>query len=123
LFVDFFGVKASTYKSIGLLAMEHGAPIVVGCARRTSEKFRYEIDCDRVIMPEEWQGRADPLMWITQEYSAALERLIRVAPEQYLWMHRRWKSRPKGEEMPPSGVVECASADADSRDEEDVTLV
>ena len=98
LFVDFFGVKASTYKSIGLLAMEHEVPIIVGCARRVSEKFRYEIDCNRIIQPAEWKDKPDPLNWITCEYTSALERLIRVAPEQYLWIHRRWKSRPRDEE-------------------------
>lgn len=123
LFVDFFGVKASTYKSIGLLAIEHEVPIVVGCARRTSEKFRYEIDCDRVVLPEEWKGRDDPLMWITQEYSAALERLIRVAPEQYLWIHRRWKSRPKGEEVAASAISTGIAEEAGNAEEEDATLV
>ncbi len=39
----------------------------------------------------------DPVLWITQEYSRALESAIRKYPEQYLWMHRRWKSRPKSE--------------------------
>ncbi len=97
LFVDFFGRKASTYKSIGLLAMEHGVPIIVGCARRTSPRFEYEICVNRIIRPEEWQHREDPLQWITQEYSTAMEQLIRVAPEQYLWIHRRWKTRPKDE--------------------------
>lgn len=97
LFVDFFGRKASTYKSIGLLAMEHQVPIVVGCARRLSKRFRYEIVVNRVIHPEEWQSRDDPLMWITQEYTRAFEELVRAAPEQYLWIHRRWKSRPKDE--------------------------
>lgn len=98
LFVDFFGVKASTYKSIGLLAMQHSVPIVVGCARRVSDRFQYEVECTRVIRPDEWVGREDPLTWITQEYSWAIERFVRQAPEQYLWMHRRWKSRPKDEE-------------------------
>lgn len=97
LFVDFFGRKASTYKSIGLLAMEHEAPIIVGCARRTGEGYQYELCVNRVIRPEEWRDREDPLMWITQEYSRAMEEFVRIAPEQYLWMHRRWKSRPKEE--------------------------
>lgn len=98
MFVDFFGKKASTYKSIGLLAMEHRVPIVVGCARRLSlERFEYELCADRVIQPEEWEGREDPLHWITQEFSNALEDLVRKAPEQYLWIHRRWKSRPRDE--------------------------
>jgi KDO2-lipid IV(A) lauroyltransferase len=97
LFVDFFGEKASTYKSIGLLAIEYDVPIVVGCARRVSERFRYDVECNRVIRPEEWVGREDPLLWITQEYTRAIEQFIRPAPEQYLWMHRRWKTRPPEE--------------------------
>jgi KDO2-lipid IV(A) lauroyltransferase len=99
LFVDFFGRKASTYKSIGLLAMEHEVPIIVGCARRTAKGYQYELCVNRIIRPEEWRDREDPLMWITQEYSRAMEEFIRVAPEQYLWMHRRWKSRPKEERI------------------------
>jgi KDO2-lipid IV(A) lauroyltransferase len=95
--VDFFGRKASTYKSIGLLAMQHGVPVVVGCARRVSPKFQYEIRVNRIIEPGEWSDRPDPLEWITQEYTRALEDLVREAPEQYLWIHRRWKSRPKAE--------------------------
>ena len=99
LFVDFFGRKASTYKSIGLLAMHHEVPIIVGCARRISPRFDYEIHVNRIIHPEEWQGRDDALMWITQEYSRAMEAFIREKPEQYLWIHRRWKTRPKEEQQ------------------------
>ena len=97
VFVDFFGRAASTYKSIGLLAMEHNVPIIVGCARRVSERFDYEMELNRIIEPDEWRRQDDPLRWVTQEFSTAMEEFIRKAPEQYLWMHRRWKSRPKGE--------------------------
>jgi len=97
LFVDFFGRPASTYKSIGLLAMRHEVPIVVGCARRLSDRFDYEIEVNRVIHPEEWTGHPDELLWITQEYTRAIEAFVRVDPGQYLWVHRRWKSRPKEE--------------------------
>ncbi len=103
MFVDFFGRKASTYKSIGLLAMEHEVPIIVGCARRTDVGYQYELCVNRIIRPEEWRDRDDPLMWITQEYSRAMEEFIRVAPEQYLWIHRRWKSRPKEERLSEEG--------------------
>ena len=95
LFVDFFGTKASTYKSIGLLAIQYQVPIIVGCARRTSAGFQYEIECNRVILPAEWADKDDPLTWITREYTSAIERCVRQAPEQYLWIHRRWKSRPR----------------------------
>jgi KDO2-lipid IV(A) lauroyltransferase len=100
LFVDFFGCKASTYKSIGLLAMHHQVPIIVGYARRVSDRFRYEVGVNRIIRPQEWAGRPDDLEWITQEYTRAIEDIVREAPEQYLWMHRRWKSRPRGEASP-----------------------
>ncbi len=97
LFVDFFGKKASTYKSIGLLAASHEVPVIVGYAARVGRGFRYRIEVERIIRPEEWRNRDDPVLWITQQYSAALESAIRKHPEQYLWMHRRWKSRPKSE--------------------------
>ena len=104
LFIDFFGHKASTYKSIGLLAIEHEVPIIVGYARRRGPRFEYEVGCNRVIRPEEWAGRPDELEWITQEYSSAIERFVRQVPEQYLWIHRRWKSRPPGETSGPTGA-------------------
>lgn len=109
-FVDFFGRKASTYKSIGLLAMEHNVPILVGYARRLSDNFEYEVGCNRIIEPHEWAGRPDKLHWITQEYTAAIEQFVREAPEQYLWIHRRWKSRPRDD-----GPAAAPSRDAPGR--------
>lgn len=102
VFVDFFGQPASTYKSIALLAMACDTPIVVGAARRAGDRFYYDLLVERIIMPEEWADQRDPLKWITQEYSSALEALIRRAPEQYLWLHRRWKTAP-GTRRPPKG--------------------
>lgn len=95
LFVDFFGAPASTYKSIGLLAMATERPIIVGYCRRLSERFDYELGVQRVIHPHEWQAQDDPLRWITQEYTSQLEQIVRTDPTQYLWIHRRWKSVPR----------------------------
>jgi KDO2-lipid IV(A) lauroyltransferase len=95
IFVDFFGRPASTYRSIGLLAIQHRVPVIVGAAIRTGTGFQYRICVQRIIQPEEWQTQADPLRWITQTFSHDLESAIRRAPEQYLWMHRRWKHQPK----------------------------
>ena len=97
IFVDFFGRPASTYKSIALLAMATGSPIVVGYARRRGNVARYEVGVPRIIYRHEWEQQTDPLRWITQEYTSAIESFVREAPEQYLWIHRRWKSRPKRE--------------------------
>jgi len=95
LFVDFFGRPASTHKAIALLAIEHRAPVVVGYARRVGPGFRYEVGCDAVIEPDEWTGTADDARLLTQRYTSALEKFIRKSPEQYLWLHRRWKHQPK----------------------------
>ncbi|TFG74461.1 MAG: lipid A biosynthesis acyltransferase [Chrysiogenales bacterium] len=97
IFVDFFGRKASTYKAIGLLAMRYNAPIIIGYARRCSQNFKYEVGITRVIEPHEWADRDDDLAWVTQEYTSAIEQFVRDDPSQYLWIHRRWKTRPKNE--------------------------
>lgn len=105
VFVDFFGRPASTYKAIALLAIRHEVPIIVGYGRRLDEQYHFEIGNQRIIYPREWADKDDPVLWITQEYTAALEQVVRSAPEQYLWVHRRWKHRPKGEQPGPDGVA------------------
>jgi Kdo2-lipid IVA lauroyltransferase/acyltransferase len=95
LFVDYFGRPASTFKSIGLLAMQYDAPIAVICCRRLEGRFNFEIFNQRLIEPSEWTDKDDPLRWITQEYTTALETAVRAQPDQYFWVHRRWKHAPR----------------------------
>jgi KDO2-lipid IV(A) lauroyltransferase len=97
MFVDFFGRKASTYKSIGLLAMQYEVPVIIGFARRTDKPFHFQVGAQDIIHPKDWQNQDDPLRYITQRYTNAIEDMVRKDPAQYLWVHRRWKSRPKGE--------------------------
>jgi len=95
LYVDFFGRPASTHKAIALLAIEHKAPVVVGYARRIGPGFRYEVGCPEVIDPADLAGSADDVRELTQRFTTAIEQVIRNSPEQYLWLHRRWKHQPK----------------------------
>lgn len=97
IFVDFFGRKASTYKSIGLLAITNNIPIVIGYGRRIGNRFFFEMGVTRIIFPDEWADKDDPLFWVTAEYTKAIEQLVREDPTQYWWLHRRWKHRPKDE--------------------------
>lgn len=97
IFVDFFGRKASTYKSIGLLAMQYEVPVVIGYARRVGDRFRFRVGVQEIIHPSDWQAHDDPLRYISQRYTKAIEDIVRVDPGQYWWVHRRWKTRPKGE--------------------------
>jgi Kdo2-lipid IVA lauroyltransferase/acyltransferase len=106
LFVPFFGRLASSYKSIGLLAISQEVPVVCGYAHRVGPGFHYELGVADVIHPGDWQDRVDPLYYVTARYARAIETMVRMRPQQYLWMHRRWKSRPRherlGKEMPKS---------------------
>jgi Kdo2-lipid IVA lauroyltransferase/acyltransferase len=94
VFVDFFGRPASTHKAVALLALEHNAVMVVTAAIRVGAPIRYAIAVEDVILPEEYAGRPDAVRAMTQRFTAALERLVRRAPEQYFWLHRRWKHEP-----------------------------
>lgn len=116
LFVPFLGRLASSYKSVGLMALQHRVPVIVGQARRLgwdgpgathaghttlnghdTQGLHYRVVVADVIEPEEWADQPDPLFYLTARYRRALEIMIRAAPEQYLWMHRMWKSRPRHE--------------------------
>jgi KDO2-lipid IV(A) lauroyltransferase len=99
MFVPFFGRLASSYKSIGLLAMRYKTPIIAGMARRIGRRFEYELSSFDAIYPEDWMAQPDPLFYITARFNRAIELMIRTAPDQYLWVHRRWKSRPRHERL------------------------
>jgi KDO2-lipid IV(A) lauroyltransferase len=94
LFVDFLGRPASTFKSIAVLSLQYGAPILVLGAARVGHPLRYVIYLEDTILPEDYADRPEATRAITLRYTQALERLIRRHPEQYFWLHRRWKNRP-----------------------------
>lgn len=104
LYVDFFGRPASTYRSIALMAIRHKVPVVVGYSKRLGGGYRFEAGVARIIHPREWADKEDEPTWITQEFTRELEKVVRQSPEQYLWLHRRWKHRPDGTKA-PGGVA------------------
>jgi KDO2-lipid IV(A) lauroyltransferase len=95
LYVDFFNRPASTHKAIALMALEYAVPIVVMGIARVGEPMRHRLIVSDVILPEEYADRADAVKAMTQRCATALEQLIRQYPEQYFWLHRRWKHQPK----------------------------
>ncbi|MEQ8316604.1 MAG: lysophospholipid acyltransferase family protein [Phycisphaerales bacterium] len=102
VFVPYFGRLASSYKSIGLLAMKFGAVIICGAAHRIPSSdgdTRYRFTIHDTFGPEDWSEHPDPVFYLTARYRRALETAVREAPEQYLWMYRIWKSRPRHERL------------------------
>ena len=101
ILVRFFGRPASTFKSIALLALEYDALIIVGGGRRLprSKTTRtnwvpFELATQAIIDSRDFDG-SNAMQELTQTYTTALENLVRRAPEQYFWVHRRWKSEPR----------------------------
>jgi KDO2-lipid IV(A) lauroyltransferase len=115
MFVPFFGRLASAYKSIAVLAITNRSPVVVAAAFRTAPGLHYRVSVHEVIQPEQWQDKADPVYWLTARYTWGLEQLVRSNPNQYLWLHRRWKSRPRhetqGKPMPRALVRQIEQLD------------
>jgi len=91
VFVDFFGVPACANAAFTKIAARSGATVVPGFAVWEAAQNRYVL---RFLPPVEISGdvQAD-----TQRLHAVLEQVIRRNPDQWLWIHRRWKTRPPGE--------------------------
>lgn len=116
VFVDFFGRPASTHKAIALMALEYdavmmvmGVPRVCRADHAQSPNFDpsgplaplfYRVRCADIIDPREYADDPNAVKLITARYTAALEKLIREHPEQYFWLHRRWKHQPKAKGKP-----------------------
>jgi KDO2-lipid IV(A) lauroyltransferase len=88
--VDFFGHPAGTFKSLAILALETGAPVIPASSWREADGthvIRFEeplplIECD---------DPGEAIRLNTRAYNAAIEQMLLRHPEQWIWMHRRWK--------------------------------
>ncbi len=94
--VDFFGRPASAYKSIALLAFEHKSPIMLAHARRDGNRPLHMImEVGAIADPISMDEELENVRGLTQWYTSGLEEIIRKAPGQYWWLHRRWKDTRK----------------------------
>jgi Kdo2-lipid IVA lauroyltransferase/acyltransferase len=98
VFVPFFGVLACTASGVARIAAKTGASVVPGFLLWEKAEQQYvlhfgeEVEVIRTGNPEQ------DAVANTASFTAAIERYIRQYPEQWLWLHRRWKTRPPGEE-------------------------
>lgn len=96
VFLPFFGMLASTPRGPGVLARRARAPALAGFAfRLPGRAARYRIELER--LPD-----AEPTEALLRAFHARLEAAIRRAPEQYFWLHQRWKTAPAREPVHPS---------------------
>ena len=88
--VDFFGRKVSIYTGPAALALKTGAPIICGIPIRT-ENYKYKLLLVEIPVDNLPENDEDKILEISQRYTSYLEGVIREHPEQWLWMHKRWK--------------------------------
>lgn len=96
--IEFLGHPASTFKSLAVLALNTGAPVIpASCWREPDGSHVLRFEDPLPLIESEDIGEAIRLN--TRAYNVALERMLVRHPEQWIWMHRRWKLTPS---PPPS---------------------
>jgi KDO2-lipid IV(A) lauroyltransferase len=97
VFVDFFGVPASTNPGIARLALRTGAPVVPVFIVRDGTRARHRVHVLPIMYAQRSGDLESDVRRATQQFSDVFESMVRRHPEQWLWVHKRWKTRPPGD--------------------------
>jgi KDO2-lipid IV(A) lauroyltransferase len=97
VFVDFFGKMASTTTGIARVALHTGAAVVPGHAVWDQSLRKYRLRFESPVELIRTGDTERDVFENTQKFTKVLEEIIRKHPEQWVWVHGRWKTRPKGE--------------------------
>jgi len=97
VFVPFFGIPACTTAGPAMLAIRTNSIIYPTFCVYDSEARRYKIVHGSAIEPVSTGNRQQDVAETTALYTAEIEKIIREYPDQWLWIHKRWKTRPPGE--------------------------
>jgi len=94
IFVDFFGQKAATTRVVATLSLKTGAPIIMVFLRRSDRRYRFKISLIKPVQIEKTGDLEKDILSLTQRYTTIIESRIREHPHEWIWIHRRWKTRP-----------------------------
>jgi Kdo2-lipid IVA lauroyltransferase/acyltransferase len=97
IFVDFFGVPASTTFMLAKLALRTEAAVLPVFAPWDQERGRFLLKIDEPLTVARSGDDEDDVRRLTQLFTGVVEKYVRRYPDQWLWIHRRWKTRPPGE--------------------------
>ncbi|MGI8835599.1 MAG: lysophospholipid acyltransferase family protein [Pyrinomonadaceae bacterium] len=97
VFVPFFGKLACTTAGIATLALKTDAVVIPTCAVWDRKKKRYFFHGDPPVELVRTGDHAKDIEVNTANFAAAIEHMVRLYPDQWLWIHKRWKTRPPGE--------------------------
>ncbi|MGE3467722.1 MAG: lysophospholipid acyltransferase family protein [Pyrinomonadaceae bacterium] len=98
VFVPFFGVPACTPSGAAMLAMRSNALIYPMFCVWDSTASRYKVVHGSALEPSNTGDRKQDIINTTARYTSEIEKLVRAYPDQWMWIHRRWKTRPPGED-------------------------
>ena len=97
VFVDFFGIPACTASGLARIALRTDAAVIPGFSLWNSELRKYVLHFDPAVeLIRTGDDQADVIA-NTAKFTSIIEDYVRRYPEQWLWVHRRWKTRPEGE--------------------------
>jgi KDO2-lipid IV(A) lauroyltransferase len=105
IFVDFFGVRASTTFMAAKLALRTGATVIPIFVPWEERRRRYVLDVGTPLSIEPSGDEKEDIRRLTIAYTRAIENYIRRYPDQWLWIHKRWRTQPLGE---PNPYERCA---------------
>jgi KDO2-lipid IV(A) lauroyltransferase len=91
--VEFFGHPAGTFRSLSVIALSTGAPVVPAASWREPDG-KHVLRFEAALGPVEHADAGEAIRLNSRAYNAALERMIVRHPEQWWWVHRRWKAWP-----------------------------
>ena len=97
VFVPFFGKLACTTAGIATLALKTDAVVIPTCAVWDKQRKRYFFHGDPPVELVRTGDHNRDIEINTARFAAAVERMVRLYPDQWLWIHKRWKTRPPGE--------------------------
>jgi KDO2-lipid IV(A) lauroyltransferase len=97
VFVDFFGKSACTTTGIARVALHTGAAVVPGYAYWDASIGKYRLRFEAPVELVRTGNTERDIFVNTQKFTKVIEEIVRKHPEQWVWVHARWKMRPKGE--------------------------
>lgn len=97
VFCDFFGIQAGTTAGVATLALRTGAVVLPGYIVWDEAAKIHRLHFEPPIETISTGNREEDVQLNTARYAKAIEAIVRRHPDQWLWIHRRWRTRPEGE--------------------------
>ncbi len=97
VFVPYFGVAACTTTGVAMLSIRTNSIILPTFLVWDEPKRKYVMKCGEPIEPQRSNDLKNDILETTRRFTLEIERIVRQYPDQWLWIHRRWKTRPPDE--------------------------